>query len=495
MGSHSSLRKGVLAIAFVVFVLGWIAVLPTASARGGYTAYDSATHTFAVSPTGGDDTANIQAAFDGCAEEGPECTVLLERGTFHTAQIVAVNFRGTFRGMGVPSTVVEALPELPVVFDGLRLPSQDNPYPMLFIFLEGKFTVSDMTISEPWSEPLVEWLPCPTCPTMHAMHSVVATTGQDLEVTVQHVMLLGAPGDCVWNGLNTINGITSMPLIVAPGGTDVSDLLPVHAEFLATDNAFNTVGSPLGFELQVGSRITARNNFFDTTDYPFGFIDAADSVFEFSHNVARNVFLGAGVQAWQGYNTFFELFPFGVPSRLIVTDNDLQVTNIAQGVLLIDYSEFSGYERSLDTVISGNTIRTDATSLEGVLGVFQRSTIVSKNEIIGAGPVGVRFYGGPGQILNNEIRGSGVGVVLEGASGVLIKANEIHRSGFVGIVVAGAYDEDGVLLAESSNNLVVRNEVHGSGIFDLFWDGVGTGNAWIRNECQTSEPPGMCSNH
>ncbi len=474
-----SLRKGVFVLAVAAFVLGGVLLPSSAVATGGGGARN---RTFTVLPTGGDDTANLQAAFDACVASSGRCTVQLGSGTFHTAQIVVRGFQGTFRGMGEPWTVLEALPDLPVVFDPVQLPSQDNPYPMLIIFIGGEFTVSDMTISEPWPEPLVEWLPCADCPTMHAMHSVVATTGGDVDVTVRHVTLVGAPGDCPWNGLNTINGIVSMALLMAPGGTDITDILPVHPTFLATDNEFYTVGSALGFENVVGGRVTARDNVFDTTDYPFGFIDAADSVFEFSHNVARNVFLGAAVQAWQGYNTFFELFPFGVPSRLIVTDNDLQVTDIAQGVLLLDYGEFSGYARSLDAVISGNIIRTDETSLEGVLGVFQRSTLVVGNEIIGAGPAGVRVYDGNGAVAGNEIRGSGIGVLVQTSAGVRVTGNRVLDSGMLGIALV-----DG-----SSDTFVAGNEVKGSGAFDLFWDGLGSGNVWRGNICETSEPPGLC---
>ncbi len=474
------LGKGVIVLAVAAFVLGGVVLLPSSRASGQGGAAD---RTFTVLPTGGDDTGNIQAAFDACAASGERCTVQLGTGTFHTAQVVVRGFHGTFRGMGEPWTVLEALPDLPVVFDFLRLPSRENPYPMLFVFIEGTFAISDMTISEPWPEPLVEWLPCADCPTMHAMHSVVTATGGDVEVTVRHVTLVGAPGDCPWNGLNTINGIIAMALLMAPGGSDITDILPVHPTFLATDNAFYTVGSPLGFENTVGARVSARDNVFDTTDYPFGFIDAADGVFEFSHNVARNVFLGAAVQAWQGMNTFFELFPFGVPSRLIVTDNDLQVTNIAQGVLLLDYGEFSGYARTLDAVITGNIIRTDETSLEGVLGVFQRSTLVAGNEIVGPGPVGVRLYGSHGAIVGNAIRGGGIGVLVQGSTGVRVDGNEVRDSGLLGIALV-----DG-----SSDVFVAGNVVKGSGAFDLFWDGFGSGNVWRGNTCETSEPPGLCT--
>src|SRR4029453_12344698 len=55
-----------------------------------------------VSPSGGDDTAAVQAALDDCP---PGCVVALEAGTFRIAQLVASDFRGEVRGQGRGVTV------------------------------------------------------------------------------------------------------------------------------------------------------------------------------------------------------------------------------------------------------------------------------------------------------------------------------------------------------------------------------------------------------
>ncbi|MHC4708932.1 MAG: hypothetical protein ACYTA3_00520 [Planctomycetota bacterium] len=54
------------------------------AASSGLLSFDQANTTFTVSPTGADDTDNIQAALDGCVAEGPGCTVELTEGTFQT---------------------------------------------------------------------------------------------------------------------------------------------------------------------------------------------------------------------------------------------------------------------------------------------------------------------------------------------------------------------------------------------------------------------------
>ncbi len=58
-------------------------------------------HTVSVPPPGGaDDTASIQAALDQCVAHGPGCTVQLAAGTYRTSQLLAYDFKGTFKGMG-----------------------------------------------------------------------------------------------------------------------------------------------------------------------------------------------------------------------------------------------------------------------------------------------------------------------------------------------------------------------------------------------------------
>jgi pectin methylesterase-like acyl-CoA thioesterase len=65
-------------------------------------------------PNGSDDTATIQSALDACVKHGPGCTVQLQAGTYKTRQLVAKNFQGTFKGAGMATTIIEALPALPV---------------------------------------------------------------------------------------------------------------------------------------------------------------------------------------------------------------------------------------------------------------------------------------------------------------------------------------------------------------------------------------------
>ena len=68
--------------------------------------------TFRIKPTGVDDTANLQCAFDEAVTEGAGAKVQLESGTFHTAQIVVDGFYGQFSGEGMEKSMVINLPNL-----------------------------------------------------------------------------------------------------------------------------------------------------------------------------------------------------------------------------------------------------------------------------------------------------------------------------------------------------------------------------------------------
>jgi hypothetical protein len=73
-----------------------------------------------VKPTGVDDTANLQCAFDAAAAAGPGTNVRLVEGTYHTAQIVVNDFNGQFSGAGVEKTLVLPLADLFVTWETIR---------------------------------------------------------------------------------------------------------------------------------------------------------------------------------------------------------------------------------------------------------------------------------------------------------------------------------------------------------------------------------------
>lgn len=485
-GLSTLLRHGgVLALVTAVFLLAWVGVLPPASAMGGnFLAYSAATNTYTISPSGFDDTTNLQAAFEGCAATGSECTVQLGSGVFHTAQIVVRDFHGTFRGMGQALTKIEALPDLPLGEFVTKPPSADNPWPVLFTFFDGTYAIRDMTFSEPWAEPLPAWEPCTGCGLFHALFAVISVTGLSANVVVDRITMVGAPGDWTFGGpvaYNTINGIFPQALVLGKGKKDFSRVLPLQVNFEMTNSQFYMIDNPSGGENLEDSTYTARFNTLDNMEYGFWFVDVGNSMVDVSHNILRNVIYGTGIIAYQNrpINVWMPCQPH---SDILIAHNDVQYTATAYGVLLVDYADRFGCMKSLNGVISGNTLRADDTSWDAIVVYMMGSAAVSGNTIIGPAASGVWIWKGAAVVTGNTFLGAQVGVALQTAIDAVVQHNEIRDSWYVGIWT----------MLESSNNRIVQNDVTDSGWVDLAWDMTGTGNVWIKNECQTSDPPGLC---
>jgi len=127
-----------------------------------YVVYNEATNTYTISPTGDDDTQNIQDALDAAVASGPRSKVVLTAGEFWLSKPIQVaDFDGILRGAGKTETVIQNK-------EGVLFPLAEPPvglWPYYFVFyLENmggskhdslKITVSDMTLicadlSETW---------------------------------------------------------------------------------------------------------------------------------------------------------------------------------------------------------------------------------------------------------------------------------------------------------------------------------------------------------
>jgi parallel beta-helix repeat protein len=486
--SDRILRKGVIVLAIVMVFSAWVVASPTvAASKAGYVSYNPATRTYTISPTGVDDTANIQATFDGCAAHSSPCTIQLTSGTFYTAQIAANNFRGSFLGTGMGTTTVQALPNLRVTTDYPYFddhpPSASNPWPNLFTFVNGSYLVSGMTLIEPYAVPTQGyWVNGGGF--ADALFAFIHITGAHANAAVDHIKLVGAPGDFSTGGpilFNAINGIFTQSALVLPPATEFPEATLLQGTSRITNSAFNMIENPLSFEDLVQSQVTVSGNTFDTMEFTVYSFDLSQSTLVISQNVARNVMFQYGLYVINGYPINTHL-PCELPSTLVVTDNDFEVTGFANFATTYN-SPRHGCSWSLSAVFSGNTVRADPTSYGGIFIGWMNSTVIG-NKVLGTdllGSAGVYIQAGSSVVLGNEIVGSDLGVVLDGATGTVVVGNVIKDSQELGIA----------LIDSASNNAVVRNQVTNSGTFDLFWDGTGTGNHWLKNVYTTSYPPNL----
>jgi len=242
-----------------------------------------------VSPTGTDDTANIQCAFDTAVANGPGVDVRLSSGTFHTAQIVVNDFHGNFYGAGMNNTTVFNLPNLYVTpvdmyFDP---PSADNPWPSLFAFVSGDFVVSDLAIHISGDNGTTGWTIFGIDPPITELAHGIAILGSHADSRFEHVLVEGEPADNSLLGYNLINGI------FYEGFTgEVSP--PISGYFNVVDSTFRNLGSGTPIYNLYEARVVVSRNTFEDVFLGMDGGDLVDSSLEFSHNTV-NAFIGLDI--------------------------------------------------------------------------------------------------------------------------------------------------------------------------------------------------------
>jgi hypothetical protein len=137
----------------VVLILVALGVLLVASAAPAL----ASARTFYVHPSGGGDTAAIQAAFNAAVKAGPGSTVQLSAGTFYTNNIVVQNFKGYFRGAGQGRTLIDCLRGLDPSLPGATEAGNPGYWLSLFLFRGGNLSVSDMSFDITASSPAEQW--------------------------------------------------------------------------------------------------------------------------------------------------------------------------------------------------------------------------------------------------------------------------------------------------------------------------------------------------
>ena len=253
-------------------------------------------------PSGATDTAAIQEALDLCTSSHSSCRIRLGAGQFWIRQLVAEGFHGSLRGMGVGTSVVSPVEDLPVnpdanMWDSYPTPAGGgNEWPLLLTFIGGKVRLSDISFEVLDPEPTTGWLTDhdPPQPRFNLM-AVVQVTGASARSTIERVSVEGVastapgPGYSIWAGVQ-IQGLAGMRL---SGRHSVSSShfqslgSGAYAYFL--DKAVVTIGGQPG-----------RGNTIEDCRYCAAGDNANRSRIEISHNeITTNPVFAVGVGLWQ----------------------------------------------------------------------------------------------------------------------------------------------------------------------------------------------------
>jgi hypothetical protein len=400
-------RRLLFAFALAAGLLALLAAPALASAK-----------TFYVSPSGGNDTHNIQAAFNAAVAAGPGSTVQLSAGHFYTNTIVVQNFDGTLKGAGEGQTVIDTLRGNPKTPDALGVALTDpndpaaslEPFPSLINFDGGTVSVSGMSFDITSASPAAPFLGYGNQADATFLWSVVLVTGNASSAFNQVSFTAHSGNEYDFGsdgiGFNLTSGIAIMgKLHYDPSQAAAVLLEPTGGSQSITHCLFGGDAGlgGAGFEGVIadgltGGRLTASGNVVNAYYGGIFLWDNSNSDIAVCDNQVQCSY-GEGIWVFQGWITHETGGPLPVlpAPHYLISDNHILATQVgyggAGGVALEDDSAIDGSSASrLDAVVSDNTITLNNGGFSGGIdGIFgqDKGVLIAHNQIAGNGAAGI----------------------------------------------------------------------------------------------------------
>jgi len=335
---------------------------------------DTGTRTVTLAPSGADDTAALRAAFDACAALGPGCTLRLEAGVFRTSQQVVEGFRGTFEGAGMDASVIEPRAPLQVSSDEnaiSRPPTDDNPWPILFVFIDPDMRMRDLGFRVVTPETTDTWTIFGM--ELRVLATMVSLTGVRALVDVDRVAIDAVEGP--WFGTSLINGLFVQGVLPGPSG-GFGDRPFLAGRVTIRDSRFDGPDGGVSISNLSGAEVVISDSVFDGV-YSVLISDVGQSRVEVRGNVIRSNDVAVWVAAG-------ELRQPSGPSTVVLHGNLIQVAPGAVGVDVLDIGE----PRTLRLAIIENRFELDD-ARAGLTGSAD-GVVVTRNAFEGSAEVGIR---------------------------------------------------------------------------------------------------------
>jgi hypothetical protein len=290
-----------------------------------------------VFPTGMDDTANIQCAFDHAAREQGS-TVQLLAATYHTGQVAVIGFVGTFRGAGMNRTIVETLNRTLNVapLDFLKkLPTPENgsnPWPSIFAFVGGDILVSDLTLKFSPNTWTTGWTWTGLGVTVYELAHGFVIVGPvksgrsytEANAALYRVRVNGVANQGALLGYLPINAAYFEGFL----GASYGETLPLKGKFEVHDSQFRNVGGGTNLYNLFGSRVSiTRNTFTDS----FEGMDIGGSIVNTVYEYCDNKVLNNSAWGLNAYGPFSS-------SILLIKGNTF--TGLGDGLYFDDSVQF-----------------------------------------------------------------------------------------------------------------------------------------------------------
>jgi parallel beta-helix repeat protein len=368
-------------------------------------------------PSGKDDTANIQVALNACVAHGPDCTVQLLAGRYLTRQLVTYNFRGTFKGMGVDSTTIEALHNLPVNPNDISVEGECLPntttclWPSLIIFVDGDIHVSDLSIRIT--------SPPGTATTGWGFFGLKITTLVDAlrfmgqhptNTAIDRITIEGLPDNSSTSfgaifgfpvSFNVVNGVIYTGEL--PRSSTPFDYYFLSGTLTVRNSSFKTMidgVSTDGFRrdnlVTLGGSPSAGNH-FENVYVGMDLETSESSIFDISHNDSSGFFAGMWVVPW------LPVFVPSSPSRYLIHDNKFSTTGPGAQAVFLQNDPTNPW---IDAMIWNNSIENQDSLSDGIDAYSTKGTLIWNNTVTGSGYDGIGLRGSTlSTVIGNNLSG------------------------------------------------------------------------------------------
>jgi len=417
----SSLLIGILTLGTIV---GFLALT---------VGFTRANEYFMVFPSGGDDTENIQNAFDAAVAAGPGSTVLLIGGQFYTNAIYVENFYGTFKGVGKDFTKIDVVRAIDPTDPGVS-----GPYgPSLFTFVGGDVCISSLS-----------FVITPEMPA--APHEDIEEPSYDL---VSIILLTGE----INSRINNINIIGHEGTLFHPlPGISYNVRVGVECNFgtgshVITNCDFDSIWGGVSAYGLTDAEMKIKSNSFKGGTFGIINMDNSNSKFEITCNYIETNLI-YGVWAWQ---VGFVATPS--PCQWRITRNTIRVSGFADGICLQDEAE------AIEAFVAHNKIILDDTMWGGIWTFGLQDAIIYNNIIRGTGDYGIGcVFTDNCLILGNRISNNGNnGINFYASSQNLLLGNVISNNGGWGLYMEA-----------SNDNSIIGNLFYNNALGNIYDDGV-----------------------
>jgi hypothetical protein len=338
-------------------------------------------------PNGTEDTTNLQAALDVCVTYGKNCTVQLAAGTYLTRQLVAYNFQGSFKGMGIGATTIEAIHRLPVNIPDVFLNGECPPntssclWPSLVIFVDGNISVSDLAIritADP-GQATTGWMIAGG--ELTDLIDAIRFQGQNVNAIVDDVSIEARTDNTsTSSGYNLINGVIFVG--EQPRSSQPWDYYVLSGSLEVRNSSFSTMDDGVAGGQLTSSRIKiggsrSNGNTFDNVFTGMDLESAEKSDFEISYNTSTGTV--AAMWAVQ-YHPWHPFLP-SKPSRFSIHDNMFIGTGYgASGMFFAD----DPTNPWIQATTWNNTIELQNNLMEGIGAYSTKGTLILNNTVTGS---------------------------------------------------------------------------------------------------------------